>query len=216
MLEPCRVFLLRHGLTDWNAERRLQGQLDLPLNAVGLRQADQLGQALAGEDIAAIYSSDLLRARQTATPLAQALALPVHTDPMLRERHFGRLEGLSYQEIDDRFPQDARGWRQREPGFAPGGGETLSNFFDRAVAVVARLAAPHVGESIALFSHGGVLDCLYRAATGLDLQAPRSWQMRNASINRVLYTGSGFVLVGWDDHAHLEVDAASVPLAQQS
>lgn len=214
MLEPCRVFLLRHGLTDWNAERRLQGHLDHPLNAIGHRQARQLGQALADEDIAAIYSSDLLRARQTAAPLAQALALPVHTDPMLRERHFGHLEGLSYQEIDERFPEDARGWRLREPGFAPGGGETLSHFYDRTVAAVARLAAPHAGESIALFSHGGLLDCLHRAATGLDLQAPRSWQLRNASINRLLYTGSGFVLVGWDDHAHLEADAAPAAPAQ--
>ena len=214
MEEPCRVFLLRHGQTDWNAERRLQGHLDMPLNAVGRWQAEQLGQALAGEGIAAIYSSDLLRAQQTAQPLAHRLALPVQADPALRERHFGRLEGLSYAEIDQRFPDDARGWRLREPGFAPGGGETLTAFFERAVAAVTRLAAPHAGQAIALFTHGGVLDCLHRAATGVELRAPRSWQLGNASINRLLYTGSGFVLVGWDDHAHLENDAADAAAAR--
>lgn len=214
MREPCRVFLLRHGQTDWNAERRLQGHLDMPLNAVGRWQAERLGQALAGEGIVALYSSDLLRAQQTAQPLARALELPLQTDAALRERHFGRLEGLSYAEIDQRFPDDARGWRLREPGFAPGGGETLAAFFERAVAAVTRLAAPHEGQAIALFTHGGVLDCLHRAATGAELQAPRSWQLGNASINRLLYTGSGFVLVGWDDHAHLETEAAGAAAPQ--
>ena len=213
MEEPCRVFLLRHGQTDWNAQRRLQGHLDMPLNAVGRRQAEQLGQALAGEDISAIYSSDLLRAQQTAQPLARASRLPLQADAALRERHFGRLEGLSYAEIDQRFPDDARGWRLREPDFAPGGGETLAAFYGRAVAAVARLAAPHQGQAIAVFTHGGVLDCLYRCAAGVALQAPRSWQLGNASINRLLCTGAGFVLVGWDDHAHLEA-AAGAPEVQ--
>ena len=209
MREPSRVFLLRHGQTDWNAARRLQGHLDMPLNALGRWQAEQLGRALAGEGIAAVYSSDLLRAQETAQPLAQLLQLPVQTDRALRERHFGHLEGLSYEEIDQRFPEDARGWRLREPDFAPGGGETLAAFFERSVAAVTRLVAPHEGQAVAVFAHGGVLDCLYRAATGVGLQAPRSWQLGNASINRLLYTGTVFVLVGWDDHAHLEADAAA-------
>ena len=207
MHEPCRVFLLRHGQTDWNAERRLQGHLDMPLNALGLWQAEQLGQALAGEGVAAVYSSDLLRAQQTARPLAQRLGLSVVSDPALRERHFGRLEGLSYAEIDERFPEDASGWRQRKPDFAPGGGEALLAFSERAVAALSRLATPHEGQAIAVFSHGGVLDCLYRRAAGIDLQAARSWQLGNASINRLLYTGAVFVLVGWDDYAHLEAGA---------
>ena len=203
MNEPCRVFLLRHGQTDWNAERRLQGHLDMPLNALGRWQAEQLGRALADEGMAAVFSSDLVRAQQTALPLAQRLGLPVLSDRALRERHFGHLEGLSYAEIDERFPDDARGWRQREPDFAPGGGETLAAFFNRAVAAVSRVAAPNGGHAIAVFTHGGVLDCLHRAATGAALQAPRSWQLGNASINRLLYNGVGFALVGWNDDAHL-------------
>ncbi len=203
MIEPTRVFLLRHGQTDWNAQHRLQGHIDIPLNAAGLLQAEQLGAALAGEDIVAIYSSDLLRALATAQPLARRLGLPVQADAALRERSFGLLEGLSYTEVDEQFPDDARGWRDRVPDFQPGGGESLNQFYARALAAVTRLAAPHAGQDIAVVAHGGVLDCLYRAAAGIGVQAPRTWQLGNASINRLLYTGSGFMLVGWNDHGHL-------------
>ncbi len=210
MQEPTRVFLLRHGETDWNAAQRLQGHADIPLNALGRWQAEQLGQVLASEHIAAIYSSDLQRAHATALPLARRLQQTVHTDVALRERHFGRLEGLTYAEVDQHHPDDARGWRQRVPHFAPGGGESLSAFFARSVATVTRLAAPHGGQAIAVVAHGGVLDCLYRAAAGIELQAPRTWQLGNASVNRLLFTGSGFVLVGWNDDAHLD-GAPSAP-----
>lgn len=204
MIEPTRVFVLRHGQTAWNAERRLQGQLDVALDDTGRWQAAQLAQALAGEDLAAIYSSDLQRAHATALALAGATGLPVRTHPGLRERGFGRLEGLSYAEVEARFPVDALHWRQRDLRFAPGGGETLPDFQQRCVPVVASLAAAHPGQAIAVVAHGGVLDCLYRAAAGIALDAPRTWQLNNATINRLLYSGADAVVVGWDDHQHLE------------
>ena len=203
MIEATRVFALRHGQTAWNAEQRLQGQLDIALDDIGLRQATRLAQALAGEGLAAIYSSDLQRAHVTALALAQITGLPVATDPALRERGFGRLEGLTYAEIEDQFPEDALGWRRRKPDFAPGGGESLTTFAARCVPAVTRLAALHPGQAIAVVAHGGVLDCLYRAATGVALDAPRSWQLRNATVNRLLFNGEGFVAVGWDDDRHL-------------
>ena len=203
MIEATRVVVLRHGQTAWNAEQRLQGQLDIPLDAVGQWQAGRLAQALAGEGLSAIYSSDLQRALATARALADVTALPVVTDTALRERHFGRLQGLTYPEIEERHPEDARGWRQRVPDYEPGGGESLIAFSARCVPAVAALAARHPGEAIAVVAHGGVLDCLHRAATGVALDAPRSWQLRNATINRLLFNGERFVLVGWDDDAHL-------------
>ena len=204
MIEPTRVFLLRHGQTAWNAERRLQGQLDVPLDAVGQRQVAQMAAALADEDLSAIYSSDLQRAFDTALALARVTGLPVMQDKALRERSFGRLEGLTYAEVEALWPDDALRWRRREPDFGPGGGETLRGFYDRSAAAVARLALPHPGQTIAVVAHGGVLDCLYRAATGLDLGAPRTWQLGNATLNRLLFTGEHFVVVGWDDRAHLD------------
>ena len=203
MDEPTRIFLIRHGRTAWNAALRMQGQLDIPLDDVGQRQAAQLAQALAGEALAAIYSSDLLRALQTAQALAAATGIAVSARAALRERCFGSFEGFTYAEIEARWPEDSARWRRREPDFAPVGGESLQQFHARSVAVVQALASAHRGEAIAVVAHGGVLDCVYRAALGIALDGPRSWQLDNATINRVLFNGQGFALVGWNDAGHL-------------
>jgi probable phosphoglycerate mutase len=199
-----RLLLIRHGQTDWNVATRIQGETDIRLNATGLEQARRLAQALADEALDHVISSDLARARDTAAALAQATGAALRIDAGLRERGFGIFEGLTFDEIAQRHPQGAKRWRRRDPDFGPEGGETLQAFFDRSVQTVARLAAQHQGESIALVAHGGVLDCLYRAATRLPLQAPRTWQVPNASINRLLWTPEGFTLVGWNDDAHLQ------------
>jgi len=198
------VLALRHGQTAWNTEQRLQGQLDIPLDATGRWQADRLGLALADSNIECIYSSDLSRTVDTASPTAQRLGLPIELDATLRERGFGVFEGSTYAEIEHRWPREARLWRSREPAFGPEGGETLQGFQARAVAAATRLARAHVGQTIALFTHGGVLDALYRAAAGLEVSAPRAWVLGNASINRLLWTGERWTRVGWNDSAHLE------------
>lgn len=209
MFEPTRVFLLRHGETTWNVERRIQGHLDAPLNDHGRWQAQRLGRALQGEGLAAVVSSDLARTVDTALAVALVTGLTVQTDPALRERSFGRFEGLTYDEIEQGWPQDALRWRQREPDFGVGGGESLTVFSARCVAAVTHWAAAHPGQAIAVVAHGGVLDCLYRAAAGMELQAARTWALGNASINRLLFHGEGFTLVGWNDVAHLDRAAAS-------
>jgi probable phosphoglycerate mutase len=203
-MEATRIVAIRHGETAWNAESRLQGQLDIPLNARGRAQAQRLAGALRDEGLTAVYSSDLGRAWQTAQALAGPLGLPLQAEPGLRERCFGMLEGLSYAEIDADWPELARRWRSREPDFAPAGAESLTVFFARCTATVSRLVAAHPGQCIALVCHGGVLDCLYRAATHVALDAPRSWVLGNAGINRLLGTPQGLALVGWDDTAHLD------------
>ncbi len=204
MLEPTRIFALRHGETAWNVDQRIQGQLDVPLNDRGREQAARLGQALQGEGLSAVHSSDLLRAAATAQAVADICGLAVAHDAALRERAFGRFEGRTYREIEAQWPEDALRWRKREVDFAPGGGETLLDFSARCVAVFTRLAQAHRGEAIAVVAHGGVLDCLYRASARLGLDAPRTWQLGNAAINRVLFNGEGFVVIGWNDHGHLE------------
>ena len=202
--QATRIIAVRHGETAWNAETRMQGQLDVPLNARGRWQAARMAAALADEPLDTIYSSDLSRAAETADALAAAVGLPVIAVPALRERCFGAFEGLTFDEVQARWPEQGRRWRQRDPDFAPHGGETLHQFFARCVDVAAELAAAHPGRTIALVAHGGVMDCLYRAASRIDLQAPRSWQLGNASINRVLYTPEGFMLIGWADTFHLD------------
>ncbi len=203
-LEPTRIVAIRHGETDWNAGARLQGQIDIALNELGRRQAARLPDALRDEGLEQVIASDLGRAAETAQALAAPLALPLELDPGLRERAFGVLEGHTYDEIALRWPDAARRWRARDPEFAAEGGETLLGFHARCVAAIERIARTHAGRSIAIVTHGGVLDALYREAARIALDAPRTWVLGNASINRVLHTPQGFTLVGWDDHGHLD------------
>ena len=199
-----RVVAIRHGETVWNAEMRMQGQLDTALSERGRWQARRAAAALATDGIEAIFASDLARAFDTAQALADRTGLPIATDRGLRERSFGVFQGYTYAEIDARWPEAAARWRRHDPDFGADEGETLRDFSARAVAACTRIAAGQAGRTIAIVTHGGVLDCLYRAASGIDLGAPRSWELGNAAINRLLYTPRGFVLVGWSDTAHLD------------
>ena len=199
-----RVLAIRHGETAWNVDTRMQGQLDIPLNERGLWQAERVALALGDKALDAVYSSDLQRAHATAGALAARAGLNVISHPGLRERGFGIFEGQTYAEIAARWPEQARRWHTRDPDFAPEGGETLKAFHARCVQVASSLCALHPGQSIALVAHGGVLDCLYRAATRAALNAARSWQLGNASLNRLLYTDQGFTLVGWNDTSHFD------------
>jgi probable phosphoglycerate mutase len=204
-MDATRLIVVRHGETAWNVDTRIQGHLDIPLNATGLWQARQLGDALAGETISAIYTSDLLRARKTAQAVADATGAALVDEPGLRERAFGSFQGRTFAEVETEHPEQARRWRQRDPDYAPDGGESLRVLRERVVDTTHRLAARHPGELVLLVTHGGVLDVLYRAATRQDIQAPRTWQLGNAAINRLLWThGHGLSLVGWADTQHLE------------
>ena len=202
-MEATRLIVLRHGETAWNVDTRIQGQLDIGLNATGVRQAQQLGEALADETVAAIYASDLARARDTALAVAGPLGMEVVAEPRLRERAFGQFEGRTFADIEANSPDEARRWRTRDPDFEPEGGESLIVFRRRVTAVASELAARHPGALVVLVAHGGVMDVLYRAATGQELQAPRTWHLGNAAINRLLWTPQGLTLVGWGDTAHL-------------
>jgi len=199
-----RLVLVRHGETAWNRETRIQGHTDIPLSDHGHWQARQVGAALRDEGIDAIYSSDLQRALDTARAVAEATGLPLSLEAGLRERHFGAFEGLTHDEIMSRHPEEGRRWRERDPHYGPQGGETLTVFYERVIGAALKLAALHPGQTIALVAHGGVLDCFYRAATHVGLQSPRTWQIANASINRLFLTEQGFGLVGWADTRHLD------------
>jgi len=202
--QVTRVIAIRHGETAWNVDNRIQGQLDIPLNETGRWQAHRLALAVAEEGIDAVYSSDLLRAWQTAQSVARGTGRAIVADTGLRERGFGVFEGLTFAEIARRWPEQSERWRRRDPDFGAEGGEVLRDFYSRSVATATRLAGAHPGQTIALVAHGGVMDCLYRAASRVALDAPRSWELVNASINRLLYTPEGFTLIGWNDTYHLE------------
>ena len=198
------LLLIRHGVTAWNRERRFQGQTDIPLDAEGHLQARRLAAALSSSRVSAVYASDLARASQTAAPLAQALGLPVLAARGLRERHYGAFEGRTFDELErDRADEFAR-WHARDPDFElPGGGESLRVLHARVEDALMELARRHPGERVAAVTHGGVLDCAYRVATGLGLSEPRRHHILNASINRIAFEEGAFRLIDWGDVAHL-------------
>lgn len=215
-MDVTRILAVRHGETAWNKASRIQGHTDIELNAHGRWQAAQLAQALREEKFAAAYASDLSRAHQTAQAVAQLHGLEVATRADLRERGFGQFEGQTWTDLETRWPTETQAWRQRVPDFAPGGGESLLQLQVRVVSAVHDLAAQHVGQQILVVAHGGVLDILYRAATRLDLRAPRSWELPNTAINRLLWSPEGLSLVGWADTQHLQQPAGTVALDEQS
>jgi probable phosphoglycerate mutase len=208
-MEATRIIAVRHGETAWNVAARIQGQKDIGLNDTGRWQARRLGEALAGEQISAVYSSDLGRARQTAQTIAEVTGVPVVPEEGLRERGFGMFEGKTIDEIHETWPDHAHNWRKRIPEWEPPeGGESLLQLRERVTRTMHALAARHPGEQIVVVAHGGVLDALYRVATGQEVNSPRTWDLPNGAINRLLWTPDGFTLVGWSDTQHLDHEAA--------
>ena len=204
-MEATRIIAVRHGETAWNVDARIQGQLDIQLNDTGRWQARRVGRALMAEQLAAVYSSDLGRAHETARAIGEAAGIPVVAHTGLRERRFGMFEGKTFDEIHANWPEHALNWKKRIPEWTPPeGGESLLQLRERVSRTVADLAARHRGEQIAVVAHGGVLDALYRIATGQEVNSPRTWQLPNGAINRLLWTPEGFTLVGWSDTQHLD------------
>lgn len=207
--KTTRLCLIRHGETDWNAQLRIQGHRDLPLNANGRAQAQALASALTGQHFDAILSSDLLRARETAAPLSQALGLAVQLEPDLRERNFGCCEGMTIDEISIKWPVFAAAMASRSPDFVLPDGESLQQHLDRMVSCIARLAQRSAGQCVAVVSHGGSLEMIYRRANGVPLERPRDFPLPNASINWLTISDAGWKFDSWGETAHL----GDIPIA---
>lgn len=199
-----RLCIVRHGETAWNAEHRVQGQLDVPLNAIGQAQALAAAKILSREKFDAIYSSDLSRARQTAQPTANLLCKEIFLEKDLRERHYGIFERLTYAEVKVRYPEDYARFEAREPEYAFRTGESLRDFSARSIAVIAKIVNQNKDQSVLVFTHGGVLDKLYRFITGLPISAPREFGIPNAGLNRIEVTLAGWQIRAWAETAHLE------------
>ncbi len=203
-MAATRIVMVRHGETAWNAEGRVQGQLDIPLNDLGQAQARAVAAVLGGERFAAIYSSDLSRVTQTAAPTAQALGLPVALDAALRERHYGMFETLTYVEVKEKHPAEYARFRDKDLDYDFGTGESLRNFNQRSLACVRGIAARHAGGSVLVFTHGGVLEMVYRHAQNAGLSSVRNFEIPNAAINRVEIGGDAWKVLQWAEQAHLE------------
>lgn len=195
---------IRHGQTDLNLQFRWQGHIDAPLNPTGHAQAARLTARLAAEPHDALITSDLARARQTAAPLAAAWARAPRPEPGFREQGFGILEGLDAQTIQARHPEVWQGWLEHRGDFAPPGGESLRQFHARVLAAVREAAGAHPGRTVAVVTHGGVLDMLWRTVHGVALEGFRTCEIPNTGINRLRWERGTLKIVQWADAAHLD------------
>jgi probable phosphoglycerate mutase len=207
MSSPTEFIVLRHGETAWNAQGRIQGHLDSPLNEEGLAQALLLGDRLAREPFAHLYSSDLGRALQTVQPIADHIGLPVVTDARLRERNLGVFQGLTGTECEHRFPEHYARFRARDPDHVVPEGESARRVYERVSEVFTALAREHVGARLLVVTHGGVLDALHRFVLGIPLERHRDFPIFNASLNTVRCADGRWSLLSWGDISHLTRDA---------
>jgi len=205
--QPTRLCLVRHGETEWNAARRIQGQIDIGLNETGRRQAVAAGLWLKSASIAAIYSSDLQRAWTTAQAIAAELALTPVAVPEMRERCYGIFEGLTYDEAKARFPEGYAAFEGRNADYDFENGESLRDLFARVTGKLCDIAAAYPGQNVLIVLHGGVLDIINRFVRGNPLDMPRDFLIPNAGISWVSVVCGQWTLESWGETAHLEAGA---------
>ncbi|HSC97244.1 MAG TPA: histidine phosphatase family protein [Burkholderiales bacterium] len=209
-MNETTLIVIRHGETAWNREKRMQGTTDTQLSDVGREQARALGRRLAGQAFAALYTSDLLRARDTARAIAEHTGREAVEDPRLQERRFGIFEGLTAEEIVARYPEEHARFASRDPDYAVPGGESARSFTQRCIGCLAEIAGRHPGAEVVVVTHGLVLDSLYRAAHGLDHGVRRPVPLINASLNIFGYGGGAWRLELWGDISHLDAELVTV------
>ncbi len=205
--EATRICLVRHGETEWNAGRRIQGQIDISLNDTGRRQAVAAGRWLRAAGIAALYSSDLKRAWTTAQAIGTELGLLPTAVPEMRERRYGIFEGLTYDEARAKHPAGYAAFEGRNADYAFENGESLQAMYQRVTGKLTSLAAMHPGESIVVVLHGGVLDIVNRFVRGNALEKPRDFLIPNAGINWISVLDGQWRLESWGETDHLEPGA---------
>ena len=205
--QPTRICLVRHGETEWNAERRIQGQIDIGLNETGIRQAHAAGAWLKRAGIVALYSSDLKRAWTTAEAIGEALDLVPQSVPEMRERRYGVFEGLTYDEARTRYPEGYGAFEGRNADYAFETGESLVTMFARVTGKLQEIAAAHAGQNVVVVLHGGVLDVINRFVRGNSLEMPRDFLIPNAGINWISTVDGVWALDSWAETGHLEPGA---------
>ena len=198
-----RLCIVRHGETDWNVEKRIQGHTDIPLNANGRAQALAMAFNAGHHRFQAVYSSDLARAMETARYLAEREGHEVWPMAKLRERNYGLFQGLTAAEAKQRHPAEHARYIARDPEYDFETGEDMYAFVARVMDGLRRIIRHHEGQTVLVASHSGVLDILYRKTTGRPLSTPRDFEIPNCALNWFHVDGHGWHLERWADRHHL-------------
>ena len=203
MSHITRITLVRHGETEWNVSGRWQGHLDAPLTPHGEAQAKALGERLKGGTFDACYTSDLGRAVHTSRLIGAPSALHFETDERLRERDLGVIQGLTTSEMLDQCPDVYDSFRNNGPDYLVPEGESFRQFSKRCVSAIEDFSDRHVGHSLLVVTHGGVLGSIFRHVVGLSLDAPRRYALLNCSVNVIEKKNGDWSVLHWGDVSHL-------------
>ena len=205
-MKITRFCLVRHGETDWNVARRLQGHTDIPLNQNGITQAIQMANALEAINLQfdVLYSSDLQRAADTASAIEEKFGVQAIIDQQLRERHLGGLQGLTTDEGPQLKPDLWSIHLSRNLDHTLEGGESIRQFANRIHSALENIRAQHDGKTILLVSHGGALDMMYRLASKQSLESEKAVAVPNASLNWISHNGYSWQVDKWADISHLK------------
>lgn len=198
------LLLVRHGRTSWNSDRRVQGQIDVPLDEVGEQQAQCIAERMRSLPITAIYTSPLQRAQATAKVIAAQLNLPIHCDDRLMEYNFGVISGLTSDEIEAQYPQLARHWADEVWAVPIEGSEGRENFGVRVTTVMNDIIARHPGEQVAVIAHGGTFSVYLAKVLGLDLKRRQPFHFGNTSLSSVEMRNGVFSIRFLNDTCHLQ------------
>lgn len=201
-----RWFLVRHGETEWNRVGRAQGQADPPLNQAGREQAEAVAARLAPVAFEAAYSSDLRRAADTAAPVMSGRDIPIVHRRDLREKSFGEWEGMTYEELQLRYPAMLEELFDERPAFAPPGGESDLELFARARGAAARIVGQHAGTdgNILVVSHGGTLRAMMVSMLGLPVESMWRIRLSNAGLSVIATFDEGGATIDLlNDTSHL-------------
>lgn len=205
MEKKTRLFLVRHGETDWNKNLRYQGHQDIPLNEAGREQARKVASRLAREKIDAAYASDLSRALETAQAIAAYHNLDVQITPELRETNFGLWEGLTYKEIDNQFHEIMGKWRENPWEVRIPEGESLNETAKRCQAGITKILQDNPHKNVLVVAHGGIIRIAVATVLGMKLNDYWKFRQDNVSVNIIDYYDNERSIVSLlNDTCHLE------------
>ncbi len=199
-----RLFVVRHGATEWSRARRFAGWQDIPLSEAGRRQCEAVAQALGGQPAGAVCASPLERARVSAEVIAKPHRLSVGLAEAFREMGFGRWEGLTREEVAARFPQQWEQWRTSPERFPPPGGEPLVAVADRVARALDELRAEHDGATVILVTHAIVIRLVVLGALGLGPDRLWTVDASPGGISELEYQDDWITVHRMNTLAHLE------------
>jgi 2,3-bisphosphoglycerate-dependent phosphoglycerate mutase len=201
-MEITRLTIVRHGETEWNIAMRLQGKQDSALTKLGRKQAEYTARALRDRKFDVLISSDQGRAVETANIINAYHQLKLNLSQNLRERNFGIMEGLTREEVAQKYPEVHEGYMNRKSNYQVPNGESLVQLYARVTTELKRIADEWKGKNILIISHGGVLDCTMRMVFAISLDVRRNFSIYNASINTFLYNNGRWDLEEWGNIEH--------------